>query len=330
MTFRSGTMYKVDFKKIFQPNEHEVAYAACWLVSNRDQEKLFGLGTNDGAKVWLNGKVIHVNHRPRIVEIDDDYLRLQLKKGKNLLLLKIDNGGGRWGFALRPVNETIAWQHIQQDIDRELLFDFTVEDDSIMGVVGDKFSVGALKELPQIELIFKSLSSDHQKQITARLGSFLSKPVSDFPDPEYSVQISVPMDSGLYQFKGYLDTLGNVIRQVRKLMYTDLPPLPPSRKMEYYKDIVETMQWMDQANKFFNHSYAYRRYLDGLKKIHSDTIKRLPTLSALRGLFPKPKKVRPTKRMVTVTMDWCIYDPGRCGDFIEAEIARVWKKQFNS
>lgn len=179
------------------------------------------------------------------------------------------NGGGRWGFALRPVNEAIAWQHIQKDIDRELLFDFIAEGDLIKGTVGDKNSVGALRELPEVELLFQSLSSDHQKNLSARLGSNLSMPLSDFPDDEYSIQITVPVDTGRYQFDGYLYTKGDVIRKVRNLMYTDLPDMPPSVKAEYYRDLIGTMQWMDQANKFFDHGYAYRRYLDGLERVHA-------------------------------------------------------------
>ena len=323
-----SSLFKVDFKQIFQPNDHEVAYAACWIKSDRDQEKLFGLGTNDGVKVWLNGELIHINHRPRIIEIDDDYLRLKLNKGKNLLLLKIDNGGGRWGFALRPVNEAIAWQQMQNDLAKELFLELKADGDSIRGVLGDPYTTAHLHNLPNATLVFKSLQSGHINRITARLGSKLSLPQSEFPDEDYSIEISVPVDTGIFTFPAYLSTSGNVIRDVRRLLYTDLPDLPETRNAEYFRNTLATLQWMDQADKFFNHSYAYRRYKEGLENIHSQANQLARENDPLLALFPKPQQISRSNSVAVLSKDWEIFDPEKTDDFISAEIDRVWNLVF--
>lgn len=85
---------KVDLRKVFTPNEGVVSYAAIWIESKKEQEKLFGIGSNDGVKVWFNGDMLLKVHKPRTVNTDDEYLRLKLKKGKNLLLIKIEQGFG--------------------------------------------------------------------------------------------------------------------------------------------------------------------------------------------------------------------------------------------
>jgi len=63
------------------------------------------VGSDDGIKVWLNGKVIHDNPARRGAGPSDN-LTLNLKKGTNSLLVKVDNeGGGGYGFYYAMTNE---------------------------------------------------------------------------------------------------------------------------------------------------------------------------------------------------------------------------------
>lgn len=91
----------VDFFKFYTENQRVVAYAACLLVAETDQTILLGFGSNDGAKLWLNGEPVWENHLPRGAEPDADWVRVHVHKGENRLLLKIDQGFGNWGFYLR-------------------------------------------------------------------------------------------------------------------------------------------------------------------------------------------------------------------------------------
>ena len=56
------------------------------------------LGSDDGIKVFLNGKPVHANNVGRAAAADQEKVTLNLVKGENLLLLKIHNGGGVSGF----------------------------------------------------------------------------------------------------------------------------------------------------------------------------------------------------------------------------------------
>jgi len=94
----------IDLTKVYEQNQQVVAYAACHLISDSDREIVLGLGSNDGIKAWLNGAVIWDNHLPRGADADQDWVLARVKKGQNLLLLKIDQGLGDWGFYARMLD----------------------------------------------------------------------------------------------------------------------------------------------------------------------------------------------------------------------------------
>ncbi len=61
----------------------------------------FYFGSDDGIKVWLNGQSVHENKIGRSALPDQDRVRATLRTGKNQLLVKIANGGGKSGFYFR-------------------------------------------------------------------------------------------------------------------------------------------------------------------------------------------------------------------------------------
>ena len=56
------------------------------------------LGTDDGAKIWLSGALVHESKATRAAAPEQDSVKVKLKKGSNRLLLKINNGDGAHGF----------------------------------------------------------------------------------------------------------------------------------------------------------------------------------------------------------------------------------------
>ena len=81
-----------------------IAYAYTEIVSPEEREITLTIGSNDGAKMWLNGKVIYNADIARGAAPDDDFLRLHLKKGLNKLLVKVENFGKSWGLYVRIVD----------------------------------------------------------------------------------------------------------------------------------------------------------------------------------------------------------------------------------
>jgi hypothetical protein len=73
--------------------------------TTRAQTITAGFGFDDGAKVYLNGKLIYSKHGLRAVKPDDEKLKLSLKKGKNELLIKVSNAQGTSGFCFTMPKE---------------------------------------------------------------------------------------------------------------------------------------------------------------------------------------------------------------------------------
>jgi hypothetical protein len=63
------------------------------------------LGTDDCAKLWVNGKLVYTNRKHRAAVPEEDRVKVRLKKGKNAVLLKINNGDGDHGFYLTVMAE---------------------------------------------------------------------------------------------------------------------------------------------------------------------------------------------------------------------------------
>ncbi|MCD6597031.1 MAG: hypothetical protein J7L04_05055, partial [Bacteroidales bacterium] len=92
---------KLDIKKHLSPNQKNLAYCAAIIECENVTPAILKLGSNDRLKVWLNGKLVHIFSQPRAGGPDTDQLPVELKKGKNLLLAKVDNEGGNWWLYAR-------------------------------------------------------------------------------------------------------------------------------------------------------------------------------------------------------------------------------------
>jgi hypothetical protein len=84
---------------------YTIAYAWAQIEMTEETSGFLGIGSDDGVKVWLNGELVHENWVIRGAFFDSDRVPITFKKGKNQLVLKIQNGGGPWGFSCRLMNE---------------------------------------------------------------------------------------------------------------------------------------------------------------------------------------------------------------------------------
>ena len=78
-----------------------VGYAWTEVDVPNETDALFGIGSDDGIKIWVNGTLVHDQWVRRPCKIDEDLVPLRLKKGKNSILIKIQNMNGEWGYACR-------------------------------------------------------------------------------------------------------------------------------------------------------------------------------------------------------------------------------------
>jgi C-terminal processing protease CtpA/Prc len=91
----------VDLVRRFGYKEYVTSYAWAWIDMPAATSALFGIGSDDAVKVWLNGELIHENWTDRPAREDDDLVPVKFRAGPNQLLLKVQNGTGPWGFACR-------------------------------------------------------------------------------------------------------------------------------------------------------------------------------------------------------------------------------------
>ena len=77
-----------------------VTYNAIAVNSPAEQEAVLLIGSEDAVKVWLNGESVHLNFVRRPARFGSDQVAVRLKRGENLLMVKLEQisaGGGLIG-----------------------------------------------------------------------------------------------------------------------------------------------------------------------------------------------------------------------------------------
>ena len=85
--------------------EAQIAYLWAQIEMPRDKATVLGIGSDDAVKVWLNGELVHENWVERGVVEDEDTVPVHFKKGKNQLVLKIQNTYVDYGFCCRMLGQ---------------------------------------------------------------------------------------------------------------------------------------------------------------------------------------------------------------------------------
>ena len=95
--------------------DERAAYLRTEILSPKPQEAVLELGSDDGAKAWVNGKQVLAKNVVRPYNAGEDKVKISLKQGMNTLLLKVIQGGGEWSAAVRltapdgkPLDFTVA------------------------------------------------------------------------------------------------------------------------------------------------------------------------------------------------------------------------------
>jgi hypothetical protein len=96
--------YVIDFNAVLgRVTDLSVAYAVCYITSEAEQRGLRMLvGSDDEAKVYLNGQQVHKSPFPRGFTADQDTAPdITLKAGLNVLVFKVVNELGDWLGSIR-------------------------------------------------------------------------------------------------------------------------------------------------------------------------------------------------------------------------------------
>ncbi len=96
---QTGIDGMLDFIPHFDTSDDVVCYARCSITAPRDMEVQFSIGSNDGARAWMNGQdVYQFSSAPkgRPAKPHQDKFKVQLNKGQNDVLIKVENLGKSW------------------------------------------------------------------------------------------------------------------------------------------------------------------------------------------------------------------------------------------
>jgi len=92
-------------------------YAAAYIESPADQKAILTFGSNSFGKIFVNGQEVYSVQQSRNAKIDNDTIKINLKKGENLILVKTGNSNQNhalaffemikweWGFYLKLLGE---------------------------------------------------------------------------------------------------------------------------------------------------------------------------------------------------------------------------------
>jgi len=87
---------KIDLEGTFGSMKYTCAYVKTTLVSPREQTVRLEMGSNDGIKAWLNGKLVHSNWACRACRPGNDVQTVKLRKGRQ------KNGKHIKGLTVKP------------------------------------------------------------------------------------------------------------------------------------------------------------------------------------------------------------------------------------
>ncbi len=91
----------VDLDKYYSGKSFVASYAYKELEVDSAGVYLVSLGTDDGGKLWVNGELVWDCYQERGIKDDDDLVPANFIKGKNTLLLKMEEREHAWGFKVR-------------------------------------------------------------------------------------------------------------------------------------------------------------------------------------------------------------------------------------
>ncbi len=93
----------IDFSTVLGATDYAIAFALAEIKLEAPMKVLMGVGSDDDIKIFLNGTLVHSNWIARANTPDDDMVVLDLKKGSNQILVKVQNITLDWSFSMRKI-----------------------------------------------------------------------------------------------------------------------------------------------------------------------------------------------------------------------------------
>jgi hypothetical protein len=95
----------VNLLRLVTPNKAVTAYAWTRIVSDRDREAVLYTGSDESIAVWVNGEPVLRKKIYRAAIKDQDKTPIRLKRGDNMVLVKLSHGYEAWHLFFRVGDE---------------------------------------------------------------------------------------------------------------------------------------------------------------------------------------------------------------------------------
>ncbi len=109
----------VNLKRFDADDAHEdaICYLYREVTSDRRAAVMFEMGSDDGLKLWLNGRLLIDADAYRGLNVQDHVVALPLESGRNTLLAKVTQGVGAWDFQMRPQLDPVIMARLEYRLD---------------------------------------------------------------------------------------------------------------------------------------------------------------------------------------------------------------------
>jgi len=109
----TGSSGILNFKLLF-PEGKAIVYAYTEVISPDKRKMKFTFGSDDGARIWINGKLVYNEHAWRALGWDSDIIEADLNKGTNSILVKVEDKWLAWEMVMRMIDleseiEMLEW-----------------------------------------------------------------------------------------------------------------------------------------------------------------------------------------------------------------------------
>lgn len=95
----------IDLLSTIERTANVAAYGVLHIESPLEQDATLLVGSDDGVKVWLNEEVVHEFNGGRAFSVARDRKPVKLQAGENIIMVKVSQDAGNWGFALELIDE---------------------------------------------------------------------------------------------------------------------------------------------------------------------------------------------------------------------------------
>lgn len=118
---------EIDLDGVYGLPDLAVAYAYVNLQVRRSGVAYLHVGSDDGIRVWVDGQLVIDAPVERGYMADENWARVELRRGTHRVLVKVEDAFGAWKFSLRFTDEEVHRELLARQVREELKVEQVME-----------------------------------------------------------------------------------------------------------------------------------------------------------------------------------------------------------